>query len=265
MLTFPPTHPSITRPPCSASHRVVWSLLTALAVSACFSAHAQVSEQACGPLTATFGPFDYRADHFRPLPGDQMSHKDKLQLVEGAHFTPPVEALVAGNTARLPHGDLQYTISVFPNHHRALVAITKLWERSNKTPQLEGGLKRPVECYFERALRFTPDDNVARLLYATFLIKDGRRPEAIAQMKTVERAAGENGFTHFNVGMLYVDAGMMDEALVQAHRAIALGIARPELRQRLMSAGSWKDPAPPTGEPSASPPAVPSSGPTTAR
>ena len=264
MPTFPQTHPSTAHLPCRGPHNAVRSLLVALSLAAGFAVHAQVSEQACGSLAASFGPFDYRADHFRPLPGDQMSHRDKLQLVEGAHFTPDVEQLIRGNTARLPHGDLEYTLRVFPNHHRALVTMTKLWERAGKSPQ-PAGLTRPVECYFERALRFQPGDNIARLLYASFLIKADRKPEAVAQLKAVERAAGDNAFTHFNIGMVYADAGLMDDALVQAHRAMALGLGRLELRQRLVAAGSWKEPAAATSESAASTPALPPSGTTPAQ
>jgi len=43
-----------------------------------------------------------------------------------------------------------------------------------------------------------------------------------------------------------------DKALVQAHRAMALGFTRPDLRELLEKAGQWKDPEP-AAEPAASP------------
>lgn len=242
--------------PSIGLHGALRTFLAFFALSASFEAHAQVSEQLCGSLAASFGPYDYRADHFKPQPGDQMPHSVKLKLVEDSHFDAATEHLFRGISGRLPGGDLEYTLRVFPNHHRALVSIMNLWERT-KAPQ-PPGMTRPVECFFERALRFQPDDNIVRLLYSSFLVKGGRKPEAAAQLEAVKRQAGENAFTHYNIGMVYADAGMFEEALVQAHHAMALGLGRPELRQRLVAAGSWKDPPPAASEPSASSTSSPS-------
>lgn len=210
---------------------------------ASFGAQAQEGENACGSLAASFGPFDYRGEHFKSSPGDPP-YAAALQLVEGAHFTPPVEQLIRGATGTLPGGDLEYTLRVFPNHHRALIAVARLWERT-RTPQ-PPGMARPAECYFERALRFRPDDNVARMLYSSFLLKNGRKGDAVSQLGIAKRDASDNAFTQYNIGMIYFDAGLYDEALQQAHRAMALGLIRQELSQRLSAAGRWKDPSPGT-------------------
>lgn len=203
-------------------------------------AHAQPSPSACGSLAASFGPFDYRSDFYVAAPGDSESHAAKLHLVEKAHFTPAVEALVRGETGTRPGPDIEYTLRVFPNHHRALAAVMRSWERSRQPTPI--GFSRPAECYFERALRFRPTDNIVRMLYATFLVKAGRKAEVAPLLEAVLRDAGASPLTHYNVGMIYADAEMYDEAIAEAHRAIQLGSDRPELRQRLVSAGRWRDP-----------------------
>jgi tetratricopeptide (TPR) repeat protein len=195
---------------------------------------------ACGPLANPFGPWDYRADHFVPLALDNMSHAEKLSLVERNHFTPEVDALIRGSSGTVG-GDLDYTLRAFPNHPRALLAMMRYGERL-KTPQVPGA-HYSVECYFQRAIRFKADDAVVRMLYATFLIRENRKAEALQQLAVTRRAAGDNAFTHYNLGLIYFDLGDFELALGEAHKAIALGFPKTALKDRLVSAQKWVEPA----------------------
>jgi hypothetical protein len=224
----------------------------ALTLVGSVSVRAQVSEEQCGPLVASFGPFDYRPEHFRPAPGDPQPHAEKLYLVEKAHFTPKVESLTRGESTNLPGPDLEYTLRVFPNHHRALASVLRLWERSKQPTPV--GLTKPAECYFERAVRFRPKDNVARMFYASYLIKASRVADATGILDAVRQDAGDSAFTHYNLGLLYTDVGLFDKALAQAHRSMDLGLMRPELQQRLVALGRWKDPPPTAAQDAASHP-----------
>lgn len=181
-----------------------------------------------GHIAGGFGPFDYRTER-----------NSNLTVVEEYHFTPEIENLIKGNTSTIG-GDLDYTLRAFPNHHRALIAMMRLGEKL-KTPQPPGA-RFSVECWFDRALYFRPDDDIVRLLYATFLAKNGRKPEAIKQLEVTAKSAGDNAFTHYNVGLIYFDIKDYDQALAQAHIAYGLGFGRPELREKLKSAGKWKEP-----------------------
>ena len=191
----------------------------------------QVSAESCGSLANAFGPFDYRTDR---------GHS--LQLVESAHFTPRVESLISGHTSSGPSGDLDYTLRAYPNHHRALVSIMKMTERA-KTPTPRG-LPRPAECYFERAVRWRVDDNVARMLYAQFLYLHKRPSEAAALLSTAAELGKESGLTQYNIGLVYLEAGAHEQALAQAHIAYAFGVARPQLRDQLKALGKWREPEP---------------------
>lgn len=232
----------------------VCRLATGVAMVVASPAYAQVSAEICGGLTEV--QWDYRT-------ASQKQHDE----VEGAHFPPVVEALIRGNRGYLG-GDIDYTLRASPNHHRALVAATRYAEKFG-TLKPPPNMRYPIECYYERAIRFRRDDEIVRMLYAQFLIKQNRPAEAADQLKVAEELAGQNGFTHHNIGLLYLEMKRYDEALLQAHKALALGFERPLLKQGLEAAGRWREPTPadaaggaasaPAGA-AASAPALPASG-----
>ena len=193
-------------------------------------------ETECGTLELNYGPYDYR--YMTP-------HQRKL--VETAHFTAGTENLTESATGNFG-ADIKYTLSVFPNHPRALLAMERLALKEKRDPAF--GAKYTVECFYERALRYKPDDPVPRMLYVNFLIKRNRLADAQRHLQYVVDQTPESPLTQFNAGMLYFDMKDYDKALVQAHRAIALGSDRRELRERLASVGRWVEP-PPAGPASA--------------
>lgn len=190
--------------------------------------YAQSDSGSCGPLANAYGPYDYRTD------------RDKLPIVLGAHFTPIVESLVRGATGSLPGGDIDYTLRAIPNNHRALISMMRLGEKE-KTPQPSGS-HYTVECWFDRAIRFRPDDGIVRMIYATYLNKNGRIPEATAQLEIATNYAKDNAFTHYNIGLHYFDLKNYDKALTQAHKAIELGFTQTALRDQLQKVGKWSEP-----------------------
>lgn len=185
----------------------------------------------CGSLRSVgqYGPYDYRTD------------LDKLPIVLGAHFTPEVEALVRGKTSVWPGNDIDYTLRAIPNNHRALLAMMRLGEKEN-TPQPRGA-HFMVECYFQRAIAFRSDDAIVRMIYSTYLNSKARIPDANAQLETAITLAKDNGFTHYNIGLHFFELKNYDKALAQAHRAMALGFGRTDLREQLAQVGKWTDPS----------------------
>jgi tetratricopeptide (TPR) repeat protein len=200
---------------------------------------AQQEGTVCGELRGShYGPYDYR------------TQRDKLLIVEQYHFTPSVENLIHGESGSLGN-ELSYTLNTSPNHHRALVAMMRLAERT-KTPQVQGATYS-VECYFNRALRFAPDDTIARALYATFLLKANRAAEATAQLDRATYYAGDDPFAHYNIGLIYLDLKRYDRALREAHRAQELGFPKMDLSNALKAAGRWTEPTPRAPESAAAP------------
>jgi len=233
-------HPSIT-----AIGKLPWTRALvglAFALSCCQQAQAQVSSAACGSLqnaAGRFGPFDYRADHFKPPPGESRQHAGLLKLVNDAHFTPEAEARLRGVSTEMG-GDLSFALRAFPNHHRALLAMMRLGEKQ-KSAQPKGA-EFPVECWFERAIRFQTEDTIVRNLYAIFLHKNGRLDEARAQLEVSVKLAKDNAFTHYNTGLIYFDIKDYDKALAQAHTALQLGLRSTGLSDQLKALGKWREP-----------------------
>ena len=183
----------------------------------------------CGSLKNHYGPYDYRTER-----------TGKLRIVEQFHFTPEVEALIRGHSGYLGE-DLDYTLRTSPNHHRALLALSRFGERT-KSPQ-PPHLQWSIDCYFERATRFEPDDIVVHLLFAQYLGKTGRVQEATQRLGRAEELAKDDPLAHYNIGLIYFELKEYDRALVEAHRAIRLGYLRAELPDMLRSVGKWREPA----------------------
>ena len=202
---------------------------------------AQTLPAACGTLASTgqFGPYDYRADKYIPEP-IYGSHKALLGIVDNNHFTPEVESLIRGKTGTLPGHDISYTLRAFPNHHRALIAMSALGDKEHTDKP--SGSSYSVECWFQRAITWRPDDNIVRLIYANYLVKHDRQNEADQQLQFVDSKAESNAFTHNNIGLIYFEMKSYEKALIQAHKAYQLGLAIPTLKEKLKSVGKWTEP-----------------------
>lgn len=205
-----------------------WLALTSLLVAAVLpaTARAQASPEDCGSLATHYGPYDYRVD------------RNKLSIVDNNHFSKKVETLRGGDTATGPGRDLDYTLAAFPNHHRALVAVTRYAKLTGSRKPKD--LKYTVDCYFERALRFRGDDAVARMLFANWLGDTDRRDAGLQQLDKVE--PGDSPLTTYNLALVYAELGGFEKALAWAHKADALGYLMPALKEMLEKAGHWREP-----------------------
>jgi Flp pilus assembly protein TadD len=98
-----------------------------------------------------------------------------------------------------------------------------------------------IECWFRRAVKFRPDDNIVRMLYAQYLFKAKRENEADQELGVAASQAGDNAFTQNNIGLIYFDMKNYEKALVHAHKAYGLGFGSPTLRNQLRSVGKWSE------------------------
>lgn len=222
----------IDRIPCRAQ-----TLYALLSVACLTAAQAQLPARKgaedpgnpCGMIydADQYGPYDYRTHRYT-----------ELKKVEDFHFTSKVENLREGQSGYIG-GDIDYTLRASPNHHRALVAISR-WAEKTKSDKTNG-MTWDVECYFNRGVRYRPDDTVVRALYAQFLHKRKRTDEGLRHLDTAVGFAGESAFSHYNLGLIYFELGAYDKALAQAHRAAAMGFPRQDLKNQLTRAGKWVD------------------------
>lgn len=185
------------------------------------------SQQAfdCGELANGYGPFDYT---------DPVDYREKLPIVEGAHFTPEVEALIKGSTGSLWR-DLDYTLRAFPNHHRALYAVARYALQPGSPPS---DVYSP-DCYFQRALAFKPDDGMVHMIYGIFLHKRSKFPEALTEYKKAVDLIPSSAEAHYNLGLLYVDLHENESAKAQAIKAYELGYPLQGLKDKLRALGAW--------------------------
>jgi len=171
--------------------------------------------------------------------GDYTNPDDRqrLTVIEQFHFTPDVESLTRGASGPLG-GDISYTLEHFPNHHRALAAMAKLAIRDkNRKPP---GARYVVECYFDRALRYRPNDARVRSLFGSYLLALGQADAALEQLEQAAVLEPENPTSHYNLGLLYLKKKEYDKARASAEKAYSLGFPLPGLKNKLIEAGQWK-------------------------
>ena len=204
-------------------------LAATAAATLALPAQAARKEPYCGNLDNAYGPYDYRKG------AGELEFN--LKLVEGAHFTADVENGIKGRSSTLA-GDIDYTLRAFPNHAVALGTVIRVASRDKKSLFLPGGT-RPVECYFDRAVRFAPDDPSTHTLYGSYLLSVGRVAEALLKYQTAAQLDPDNPSTNYNLGLVYFKNKDMANANKYAQIAYALEFPLPGLKNMLMQAGKW--------------------------
>lgn len=204
----------------------------------------------CGDLRNHYGPFDYRRS--------ATEYSDNLRLVDGGHFNEDVENGVRGKTGSIG-ADLDYVLRVFPNHTRALATMLRL-SAKKKSVYLTGA-RWPIECYFDRAVRFAPDDPAARAMYGAFLYSKGQYENALKMYKYAVELDDKNAMNVYNLGLVQLKLNQGEAANLSAQQAYALGYTLQGLKNMLVAAGKWDEsvrpPAPVKPAEEDAPPAAP--------
>lgn len=216
------------------------------------AAQADVLPADCGDLQNSYGPYDYtNPEHFQ----------HKLPVVEKFHFSKEQELSTYKPGSKMKV-DFGYTLRAFPNHHRALMALTR-WLKLHKPEEWTSEMR--AECFYHRALAWRPRDSVARMIFALYLHQNQRLSEAESQYQLALKVHPNYAEAHYNLGLLYTEQKRWPEALTAAHRAYALNYPLPGLKKRLVAAKVWQEPAPAEppkpvdarpGEPSANEPSI---------
>ncbi len=188
----------------------------------------------CGDLrNGQVGPWDYRT-----------STAESRKIVEDYHFTPQVEGLAGGESTAFVGGDIDYLLRAYPNHARGLLALTRLAAKEGDRPK---GSRYTVECWFDRATRFAPNDGAVHMLYGLYLLKKGRKEDAVKSLELArEFGSADDPNLNYNLGLAYLEVGEYEKSLAHAHKAYALGFPLPGLKNRLQRANKWREPAPAT-------------------
>ena len=139
--------------------------------------YGEVAAIQCGEIydTGYYGPYDYtNYEHYTV----------NLPEVESHHFNESVESLEGGLSSFMAIKDLDYTLRTFPNHHRALAAVSNyaFQVENHKIDVINQGMPS-IGCYFKRAIEFKPDDSVVRLIYGSYLHRKGKYDHAKLQYR----------------------------------------------------------------------------------
>jgi tetratricopeptide (TPR) repeat protein len=191
-----------------------------------FMSSAAWAADPCGSLKNGVGPYDYR----------KAPPREKY-LVESYHFTESDENLSSGNTTKWVAGDISYVLRAFPNHVRALAAITELGRREHTDKPHES--LYTITCWFERAIRFRPDDGEVRLLFGIHLMNRGLHEKAIEQLIVADRLRPDDRNINYNLGLAYFETKDYEKARERAKKAYALGFPLPGLRDMLTRVNQW--------------------------
>lgn len=185
------------------------------------------SGEACDGRGTGYGPYDYtNPEHFH----------GKLPIVEAHHFTAQVAALERGQGGGTVLANIDYTLRAFPNHHRALFSMIRLFTRAPRDPALDDW-RTPPECYLRRAIEFAPDDHALYTLFGIYLHRLDNFDQAEQMYRKSLELDPRSAEAQYNLGLLLADLGHYEEARRHAREAYGLGYPLRGLRERLVEAG----------------------------
>ena len=206
------------------------------------------SEFDCGPISNpdNIGPWDYfdPANH-RPTTGVPQGN---IKLVTNSHLGPGMNSLENGNSGVGIKGflaDIDYTFRRIPNHPRALDMISRFQIRhGGKIPPIKqwgASWKRSAECYFDRALRLTPNNPVVHMLFGIHFHRNGKLQDAEKEYKISEAFQPNSVELQYNMGLLYFELKKYDLSAGYAKKAYHGGHPLPGLRDKLINVGKWPE------------------------
>jgi tetratricopeptide (TPR) repeat protein len=226
------TTPRVARPILSIARSAPLRIASSIVLIASAIAHLPASAAAiAGEACPAYVKHDPGGDY------TNADDRQGLTVVEQYHFTPNVEGLIKGASGPLG-ADIGYTLDHFPNHHRALAAMSKLALRDkNRKPH---GARYTLDCYFDRALRYRPADARVRSLFGSYLLAIGQADAALDQLEQAATLEPDNPTSHYNLGLLYLKKKDYDKARASAEKAYDMGFPLDGLKNKLIAAGQWR-------------------------
>lgn len=172
---------------------------------------------------------------------DPQDRASTLGVVETYHFTPDVELHIKGHSDTIP-GDLNYTITTFPNHHKALLSAIRYQLKFNlKLINQDIPLKKPAECYLQRAIHFAPNDAAVVSLYAYYLKEVGQLEKAASYYEKALSISPDNSKIEYSYSSVLIELKQYEKANKIAQRAYAHGKPPENLKNKLVKLGVWKE------------------------
>jgi tetratricopeptide (TPR) repeat protein len=197
---------------------------------------------------AQFGPYDY----YDPPPGG-------LSVVERVHLAARTKEFARKGDWCAYWADLDYTLRAFPNHPRALQAMTEFLETGRACSEMHGRRsanpvdlaqemekraweERTTDYYFKEGIKFRPQYAETRMLYGNYLRSKNRYQDALEQYTAAEKLKPGSSELYHQLGLLYLDMKDTKKAAAAAQKAYKLGNPPPDLKDKLIQAGAWNEP-----------------------
>lgn len=153
--------------------------------------HRPIKYECPGQKSNSFESWDYNKVETR-----------KLIELEKEHFDINVATLDSGVHAAGPEQDLNYTLQVVPNHHRALDTLVELSLRHHNSSNIPG-IPYVIPCYFQRAKQIAPYDGVVDSIYAKYLARTGFKEQAIVEIQSTLKKSPNSPKAIYNLGLAY--------------------------------------------------------------
>jgi len=192
-----------------------------------------------------FGPYDYfDVDE----ESDRLYHEGRLWEASWRHFDEGMRILNGGGLVLADYlratDEFDYMLRAYPNHPGSLAAIIELEMKKNIGSSTSKTTLRssmpPPECYFQRAVSFRPMQPHIRILFGIYLHRISKLEGAVAQYLSAIEIDPSSAEAHYNVGLAYVDLGMLGLAEAHSDKAYELGHPLPGLRRKLSAARQKK-------------------------
>lgn len=199
-----------------------------------------IAEQICNltieRVDGGYGPYDYTNPSHR---------KSKLPIVEKHHFNKVTEQMAimakgdkeyyaaftnasGKRKATTIEGDLSYTLLAFPNHHKALNAMSIYQLKGRHTDQYP-----TADCFFKRAIKYRPNDPGVRSVYGIHFFSRKKYEGALEQFRVVETLTRGDTQNNYNLGLVYFSLGEFEKSREYAKKAYDRGWPLEGLKNKL--------------------------------
>lgn len=185
----------------------------------------------CNGLAQAYGPWDYT----------KAKERSKIPVVEQYHFGPQSEHLIKPMQGDFA-GDFDYTLRAVPNHHRALLSLLRYQLELNAKLKNTQKPLSPVECYFQRATHFSPNDSATFSLYAYYLHKIGHNDQALNLYEKAITISPKSMKILYAFGLFLIDINNYDRAVEVATQIYKDKHVPDGLKNKLIKLNLWKNP-----------------------
>jgi tetratricopeptide (TPR) repeat protein len=206
------------------------------------SGQVRADEVDCGSLDnadwGNVGPWDYY-DRGNWVPTADAP-QTRIKLVENVHFKRQWEYFGPKTPAITVANEVGYTLRLFPNHPRALWTMSRLERQRGPLNKYYSSPVIPrvsTDCFFDRAVRFRPQQAPTWMIYGMHLHATKRLKDAREAYETAEKLGEASAQFHYNYGLLLVDLGDLDTAESHARQAYAKGYQLQGLKDKLKQRG----------------------------